>query len=553
MRYFRSPLIRALFALAALFCSQACSIERESPAGQTEIRQAEQENVEETITTGDLLRHIEILASDKFEGRAPGTRGETLTVDYLTRQFEKAGLSPGNPDGSYVQRVPLAAITGKPSASFAAGGQTLRLQYPAEYLAISRHSSEEVEVVDSEVVFVGYGVEAPEYQWDDYKGADLSGKTLIMLVNDPPVPDPADPSKLDEKVFAGRAMTYYGRWTYKYEIAARKGAAAAILIHETPGAGYRYDVLVRSLGRENFAIDKTGNREDRVPVEGWITRAGAERLFAATGHSLQQLKRAARSRSFRPVPIGARANLRIKNEIRKVQSQNVVAKLEGSDPLLKNEVVIYSAHWDHLGRNESLKGDQIYNGAVDNASGVAGLLEIAEAFGRMRNRPPRSILLLATTAEEKGLLGAAYYAENPLYPLSRTVANINIDCLNPWGRSRDLIVIGFDDSPLHRIASEVARAQNRKARPDPEPEKGFFYRSDQFEFARRGIPALYTDGGIDLVGKPAEYGPRKRGDYNRRHYHKVSDEIKPDWDLSGAVEDLRLLFRVGLIAAASRR
>ncbi len=536
--------VRVIGAVAAalFFVSQvSCPGGRQIAAGEAE----DLKHALAAITANDLLQHIKTLASDQFEGRAPGTRGETLTVEYLISQFKKLGLAPGNPDGSFVQSVPMVAIRGNPTASFSVGNGTVRLKYPEDYVAVSRHSKPEIKIDGSEMIFVGYGVVAPEYGWDDYKGVDVNGKTLVMLINDPPVPDPSDPSKLDPTVFGGKAMTYYGRWTYKYEIAAKKGAAAAIIVHEAGPAGYPYSVLVRSWGRENFAIEKMDSREDRVPVEAWITEQTARRLFSLSGKDFEILKKSALNRSFKPVPLRAKASFSIQNTIRRIRSRNVIAKLDGSDPKLRNQYVLYSAHWDHLGRNQKLKGDQIFNGALDNASGTAGLLEIAGAYTRMKSRPARSIIFLALTAEEKGLLGSEYYTENPLYPLDQTRADINLDCLNPWGRTRDIVIIGLDSSPLDQIAREVAKSQGRQIKPDLEPQKGFFYRSDHFEFVKRGVPALYTDAGVDLIGKPAEYGLRKRSEYTRRDYHKVSDEVKPDWDLSGAVEDLQFLFMVG--------
>ena len=498
----------------------------------------------QSITAEDLLRHIKILASDAFEGRAPGTRGEQLTIAYLTAQFKQLGLKPGNPDGTYIQEVPMAAIKGTPDAYFASSGRRLQLAFPADYLAVSRLQREEIKIRDSEMIYVGYGTIAPEYGWDDYKGIDVRGKTLVMLINDPPVPDPADPSKLDEKMFKGKAMTYYGRWTYKYEIAAKQGAAAAILIHETDRAGYPYEVLVGSHSQENVVLDGTDSKEV-VPVESWITLQTATRLFTMEGTSFETMKSAAASKDFKPVPLKSRANFVIKNSVRKILSGNAVAILEGSDPLLKEQCLVYSAHWDHLGKDESLKGDQIYNGARDNASGAAGLLAIAKAYTRADARPKRSILFFSPTAEENGLLGSRYYAEHPLVPLAQTVADINMDSLNLQGRARDIVVIGSDPSPLDGIERQVARWQGRRVEPEFQPEKGLFFRSDSFEFARRGVPVLYTDAGVDLVGKPPEYGKRIRGEYTRRDYHKVTDEVKADWDLSGAVEDLQFFFLVG--------
>ena len=399
------------------------------------------------------------------------------------------------------------------------------------------------------MVFVGYGVVAPEYGWDDYKGVDVKGKTIVMLVNDPAVPDPKDPAKLDDAMFKGRAMTYYGRWTYKYEIAASKGAAAAILVHEAGPAGYPYQVVVGSWGRENFdLISKDGNKS-RPAVEAWVPLDKAKSLFAACGQDFDALKKAATSKEFQPVPLGAKASFSVKNTTRRIESQNVVGRIDGLDPKLKAECVVYTAHWDHLGKDENLKGDQIYNGAADNASGVAMMLEIAKGFSRMYNKPPRSILFLAVTAEEKGLLGAKYYAENPLVPLDMTLADINMDVINLWGRTSDLTSVGKGISTLDDLFEKVARAKGRTVDGDPEPEKGSFYRSDHFEFAKQGVPSLNAKGGIQYIGKPAGYGLAKRDDYTKNDYHKPSDEVKSDWDLSGAVEDARLLLEVGDMVA----
>ena len=395
------------------------------------------------------------------------------------------------------------------------------------------------------MIFVGYGVVAPEYGWDDYKGVDVRGKTIVMLVNDPAVPDPADPSRLDERLFKGREMTYYGRWTYKYEIAAEKGAAAALIIHETGPAGYPYFVLVSSHARENFDLESADGNAGRVPVQGWLTLGKATELVRQAGQDLEQLKRAAVRRDFRPVPLNARASFQIHNRLRPVRSRNVAARLEGSDPAVREECIVYTAHWDHIGRNDKLEGDTIFNGALDNATGTAGLLELAAACSRLSHPPRRSILFLAVTAEEKGLLGAKHYVEHPLVPLERTLADFNMDGLNPWGRTRDVEVIGHGNSTLEDLLRQAAARQGRVITADSGPEKGRFFRSDHFEFAKLGVPALYLKGGVDFPGRPAGFGQRKIDEYTERDYHKVSDEMKADWDFSGGVEDLRLLLEVG--------
>jgi Zn-dependent M28 family amino/carboxypeptidase len=511
-----------------------------SLAGPAELKAAL-----ESINANDITQHIKALSADEFEGRGPGTKGEELTVKYLTEQFQRLGLKPGNPDGTYVQKVPLAGFTAQPTASFSAGGKKIDLKFPQDYVAISRRIVPESKVENSDIVFVGYGVVAPEYGWDDYKGVDVRGKTIVMLINDPAVPDASDVNKLDEKMFKGKAMTYYGRWTYKYEMATEKGAAAAIIIHETGPAGYPYEVVSGSWSRENFDIQTPDKNMKRPAVEAWITTERAKELLTASGQDFDALKKAAIRKDFKPVTLNAKANFDVKNTLREINSNNVLAKLEGSDPALKNEYVIYTAHWDHLGRDPKLQGDQIYNGALDNASGTATLLEIAEAFTKLPTPPKRSILFLAVTAEEKGLLGSKYYATNPLYALNKTLANINMDGVNQWGRTKDITMVGDDNSTLIDLLRETASAQGRVTNSDPEPEKGFYYRSDHFEFAKQGVPALYPDSGIDYVGRDANYSQQKRDEYTQKDYHKVSDEIKPDWDLAGAIDDAQLLTTIG--------
>ena len=508
-------------------------------------QQADLKPATDSITPADLLTHISKLSSDQFEGRSPGTHGEELTVAYLIDQFKKAGLKPGNPDGTYVQKVPLVGYTSDTKTEITAGGKKLSMTPRTEYVVSSRRYTDEIKVPSSDVVFVGYGVVAPEYGWDDYKGVDVKGKTILMLVNDPPVPDPNDPSKLDEKMFKGKAMTYYGRWTYKYEIASEKGAAAALIIHETGPAGYPFEVVGSRHGREDFDIQKPDKNMNRVAVEGWITYDKAAELCKMAGQDLAALKKSAVSKDFRPVAIRAKASFDVHNTLREVNSQNVAAKVEGSDPNLKNQYVIYSAHWDHLGKDASLKGDQIFNGALDNASGTAGLLELAQAFAKISPAPKRSILFLSVTAEERGLLGAKYYAENPLYPLKDTLADINMDGLNPWGRSKDVPIIGLGNSTLDDVTEELAKAQGREVTADAEPEKGRYYRSDHFEFAKQGVPALYPKAGIEILGKPDGYGLQKEREYTTNDYHKVTDEVKPAWDLAGAAEDLQLYLQIG--------
>src|SRR5213596_2842116 len=499
----------------------------------------------ETITPDGLLAHIKILASDEFEGRAPGTKGEELSVKYISDQLKQIGLKPGNPDGSYVQEVPLAGIKSEPRMSFTVGDKTTELKYPDDFVATSARLQENIKVENSDIVFVGYGIVAPEYGWDDYKDVDVRGKTILMLINDPPIPDPKDPSKLDEKMFKGKAMTYYGRWTYKYEVAAQRGAVAAIIIHETEPAAYPWQVVRSSWGKENFELDNPNKNMDAVSARSWITLDVAKKLFADCGQDFDALKKSAITKGFRPVALNAKARIDIKQQIRSFKSHNVIGKLEGNDPKLHDEYVIYTAHWDHLGRHPELQGDQIFNGAIDNASGVASLMQLAVAFTKLNPPPKRSVLFIATTAEEAGLLGAKFYAEHSLYPLEKTLADINIDGVNPWGKSHDLEDLTNGNSTLDDLLGQAAARQGRVMKANSEPEKGGFYRVDSFEFAKPGVPVLHLARGIEIIGKPPEYGKQKRDEFVAKHYHQVSDELDPKWDLSGAVQDVQLLFEVG--------
>jgi Zn-dependent M28 family amino/carboxypeptidase len=399
-------------------------------------------------------------------------------------------------------------------------------------------------LTNSDVVFVGYGVVAPEYNWDDYKGVDVKGKTLVMLVNDPPVPDAANPAELDAKMFGGRAMTYYGRWTYKYEIGAEKGAAAVLIIHETGPAGYPFDVIQNKV-TEQFDLVTPDKNMSRVAIEGWITTDQGRSLLKMAGQDFDALKKQAATPEFKPVPLGVQASMTINNKLRTIDSKNVLAKLEGRDPTLKNEYVVYTAHWDHLGIGPAVNGDRIYNGAQDNASGTAGLLEIARAFTKLPAPPKRSILFVSVTAEEQGLLGSQYYSVTPIYPLAKTAANINMDGLNVYGRTKDITLIGLGASDLDDYVKDAAGEQGRIIRPDAEPEKGFYYRSDHFNFAKQGVPALDPDSGIEYLGKPSDYGKKVRDHYTEHDYHQPSDVVRPDWDLSGAREDLKVFFAVG--------
>ena len=493
------------------------------------------------IDTGAIMGHVKVLSSDEFEGRAPGTKGEELTVAYLIDQFKKIGLKPGNTDGTYVQKVPLVGITPAPAPLvFAKGTQQITLKWKDDVVAWTKHVADVAGIDKSDLVFVGYGVVAPEFNWDDYKGLDVKGKTLVMLVNDPPVADPAKPGELDPKVFGGKAMTYYGRWTYKYEIGAKKGAAGVLIVHETGPAGYGFNVVQNKV-EEQFDLVTPDKNMGRASIEGWITLDQAHRLFKLAGQDFDALEKQAATRDFKPVALGVKASITIRNSLRTIESQNVLGKLEGADPAHKDEYIVYTAHWDHLGKTS----EGIFHGAVDNASGTASILEIARAFTKVSPPPKRSILFVSVTAEEQGLLGSEYYSVTPVYPLSKTLANINIDGINVNGRTKDMTFVGYGASDLDDYARTAAAEQGRTIHGDAEPEKGFYYRSDHFNFAKLGVPALDPDDGTEYVGKPASYSQQVRDEYTNKRYHQPSDVITPAWDLSGAAEDLKVLFAVG--------
>jgi Zn-dependent M28 family amino/carboxypeptidase len=492
-----------------------------------------------------ILERTRVLSADEFEGRAPGTPGEDRTVAWLVQEFARLGLQPGNTDGTWTQNVPLIGITSVPSLAFELDGRTLPMEQFNDYIGYTTRATERLEAKNTDVVFVGYGVVAPEYGWDDYKGVDVRGKLVVMLVNDPPVKK-ADGS-LDDAMFRGKAMTYYGRWTYKYEIAAAKGAAGCLIVHETGPAGYPFAVLIGSNTRENFTIAATDGNAGDVAFAGWLTVDGARKLFTAAGRDYDVAKAAAARADFQPVVLPAKASFAIDTTLRNVASRNVLAVLPGSDPQLKDEYLVYTAHWDHLGRDPRLTGDQIYNGAADNAAGTAVMLELAQAFASLppAERPKRSLLFLAVTAEEKGLLGSRYYAAHPVYPLERTIANINMDGANQFGRTEDLVVIGSGATTIEDVAAEVAATQGRTLSPDPRPEVGSYYRSDHFEFAKVGVPAFYGRAGRRFIGQPPDFAEKQVDDYIANRYHKVGDEVQPAWTFEGAAQDAALLFELG--------
>jgi Zn-dependent M28 family amino/carboxypeptidase len=532
---------KAFFALALLLLSCGCARRPSSPGAALN-----------SISGDRMLADIRTLSSDEFEGRGPGSHGEDLTIRYLQDQFRSAGLEPGNPDGTYLQNVRLVGITADPQMKLilTTHGRTLAPNFETDFVAWTKRMVD-TSAVNADLLFVGYGVQAPEFQWDDFKGVDVRGKVLVVLINDPPATDPQNPGQLDPNTFGGKAMTYYGRWTYKFEKAAALGAAGCLIVHDTGPAGYPWEVVRNSWSAEQFDLDDPNKNMDRLALEGWITHDTAEKLFRMSRLDLAKLSASAATRDFHPVPLGGRAAITIHNRIRTIDSRNVIARLTGSDPKLKNSYVIYTAHWDHFGIGPEVNGDRIYHGAKDNASGTAALLEIARAYKQLQTPPRRSILFLSVTGEEQGLLGSQYYAEHPLYPLASTAMDINMDGMNVHGRTRDIVMIGMGNSTLDEVVADAARDQDRVVKPDPEPELGHFYRSDHFSFAKQGVPAFDPDSGIDYIGRPDGWGLEMRRKYTAENYHKPSDKIQPDWDMSGAVQDAQLFFSVGYRVANS--
>jgi Zn-dependent M28 family amino/carboxypeptidase len=501
----------------------------------------------QSISAQEMSEMIKTLASDEYEGRAPASKGEDLSIRYIVDQFKKLGLKPGNTDGTYFQKVPMVGIdvadTGA-RLTFDGNGKKEALSYGDDYMAFTEREAQNVSV-NAPIIFAGYGVVAPEYKWNDFKDVDVKGKVILVLINDPPIPDPNDPTKLDPKMFGGKAMTYYGRWTYKYEEAARKGAAGCIIIHETEPAAYPWEVVKGSWSGEQFTLVSKNKGMSNIAIQSWITHDRAVQLFKMAGKDFDTMKKAALSRDFKPVDLGVKAELVLKIKTRVIDSHNVVAKLEGSDPAGKNEYVLYTAHWDHLGMRVTPKGKDIYHGAVDNASGVAGLIEIAKAFTQLPQPPRRTVVFVSVTGEEKGLLGSLYYALHPIYPLAKTAAVINMDGLNVLGKTKDSIIIGYGQSNLDDLVKKYAAEQGRVVKPDAKPEHGSYYRSDHFSFAKVGVPALDSKSGVDFVGRAEGWGLEQEKAYNVNQYHKPADAFNPKWDLGGAVQDMQLLFEVG--------
>lgn len=540
---------RSLFWLAAALaltaCSHASMIDTEASMVSVNTRAGHAFGPE--ISAEDFAMHLKVLASDEFGGRGPGTDGEEKTVQYLREQFQRLGLQPGNGD-SYFQTVPMVETTVDLAASKLAltqGGARRDLAFGTDAVAVSKQAKADIAVADSPLVFVGYGVNAPEAGWNDYAGLDVRGKTVVMLINDPGF------HANDTSLFEGRRMTYYGRWTYKFEEAARQGAAAALIIHDTAGAGYGWDVVKNSWSGTQHDLSASDDPAPRLPMQGWLSAETATQLFAKAGLDLDAQRAAAGRRGFKAVPLGdARFDATLHSTVKQSQSRNVIAKLPGSKH--PDEAIVYMAHWDHLGTHPEEAGDNIYNGAIDNGTGVAGVLEIAEEFTVVKPKPERSIVFLLVTLEESGLLGSAYYAAHPPIPLANTVAAINLDAMPVVGRTKDLIVIGLGNSEMDDLLRPIAAKQDRVLVEESAPEKGLFFRSDHFSFAKAGVPALYVKGGVDHREKGRDYGLSVIDDYTAKRYHKAGDQFDSNWDLRGIVDDLDAVFEVGKKLASSR-
>ncbi|MDK2768247.1 MAG: M28 family metallopeptidase [Sphingomonas sp.] len=493
----------------------------------------------------DVIKEAtQTLSSDAFEGRAPGTPGEAKTLAYLVEQFQKAGLQPGN-NGSWFQDVPLVAITAQNVSplTFTGGTQPMSLKYGPEFVAGTYRVTPNIAVKDSPVVFVGYGINAPEKGWNDYAGVDVKGKTVVILVNDP---DWQTEGQQGE--FNGKAMTYYGRWTYKYEEAARQGAAAALIVHDTQPAAYGWNVVQSSWTGEQQVADAANGHADQTAANGWIQLDKAKALFASAGQDFDKLSAAAKVKGFKAVPLGdVKASVSFDNVIRKHASKNVIGILPGAKR--PDEVVLYTAHWDHLGRCEAAPdGDDICNGAIDNATGTAALIAIAKA-NKDAGAPDRSLVFLAVTAEESGLLGSKYYGDNPVYPLAKTVGGVNIDAMNLTPPARNVVVVGMGKSELDSYLATALAKQSRVASAEPTPEKGFYYRSDHFMLAKHGVPMLYFDAGDDLIEGGKEAGKAAAADYEKNRYHGPKDEFDPKWNWAGAEKDLQVYYAVGRMLA----
>lgn len=494
-----------------------------------------------SFSTAGLESHLKTLASDEFMGRMPFTEGERITLAYLEEQYKKIGLEPGN-GTSYLQEVPMVEITatGAPQMTITAPQSKLTLEGLKDYvLWTERANAETINLENEEIIFAGFGIVAPEYNWNDYEGLDVKDKIVLVMVNDPGF------GSTDSTFFKGNTMTYYGRWVYKYQEAARQGAKGCIIIHDDMAAGYGFYVVQNNWNAARLYLDTRGKDIYYCAAVGWVTQPAAKKLFEAAGLDWATTISSARKPGFKGTPMNLKLSTSLQVKTKFAKSYNVIGKITGVKQ--PDEYIIYSSHWDHLGIGKAdEKGDTIYNGALDNASGTAGLLELAKAFSSLKTKPNRTVLFLSVTAEEQGLWGSEYYAQNPIYPKEKTVANINMDGLNPYGKMKDIVVVGIGQSELEDYLKKEAELVGRYIAPEPNPVAGYYFRSDHFCFAKVGIPALYTNDGIDHVEKGKEYGRQVQDEYVTKYYHKPSDEYVPSrWNLEGAVDDLKLLFQVG--------
>jgi Zn-dependent M28 family amino/carboxypeptidase len=521
----------------------ALALARAAHAGTAPVPDAVERAARAYITRPALEAPIRFLSSDLLEGRAPATRGDEITRLYLQTRLEGMGYTPAFANGAWQQPFAIVGIQAQfpASWSFGAGAERVALAWRDDYIAMSGLQTEKVAIEDAELVFVGYGIQAPEFHWDDFKGVDLTGKILVMMNNDP---------DWDPNLFAGKRRLYYGRWDYKYESAARQGAAAAIIIHTTPSAGYPWQVVQSSWGGEQFQLP--AGEEKRLHMKAWATEAAVRRLLKAGGYDLDKLLAAARSRDFKPVPLGIHTSIGFTNKLSRVSTANVGGLLRGSDPKLAAQVVVLSAHHDHFGIGApDASGDRVYHGAVDNASGCAQVLAVARALAALPQRPRRSVLALFVAGEERGLLGSMYYAEHPSFPAGRIAADINIDGGNIFGRTRDATLISLGKSSLDAVAESVARSQGRTLKPDQFPDRGYYYRSDQFSFAKIGVPALFFADGTDFIGRPAGWGRKQIEEWELKKYHQPSDRLDGSWNFDGMIEDAQLdMLSAWLIAQA---
>ncbi len=539
--------LTAILALSGLILT-ACQSKETLNSANTETKATTQSGIKSAksvkISTADLSRRIETLSSDEFEGRAPGTKGGIAASQYIADEMKIAGLVPMGENGTYFQTVELtnSTVSADSTLSISKGGDTLlQADQTTNLVYWTKKLSPELDVKDSDLIFVGYGTVAPEFGWNDYAGLDVTGKTVVMLVNDPGF------ATKDEALFKGNSMTYYGRWTYKFEEAGRQGAAAAIIIHETEPASYGWDVVSGSWTGAQYDLVRPDGGASRTKIEGWIHKDSAKSMFSAAGLDFETLKKQAQTNAFKAVPMtGLTLDSKLKQTSSTVKSRNVAGGIKGTD--YPDEYVLYMAHWDHLGKNPDIEGDNIWNGAVDNATGTAAIIEIGEAFVEA-GAPKRSAIFVAVTAEESGLLGSAYYAEAPLVPLDKTVAGINIDAILPLGVTKDVIVVGHGASELENHLKKVLDPRDMYIVPDPKPEAGYYYRSDHISLAKKGVPMLYADGGNDHIINGKDFGEAFANEYTKERYHKPSDEFDNSWDLSGIQNITEILHELGYTLA----